>query len=419
MNEFMKTKNIFYYLRRRFVKVFWNNNSPDVLEYNNSSPDVFELGDRDVNWIDLPDNLLCLIFDKLVDIHDCVRFGTVCHSWRSIYIENRVNLPHDCVLLMVPTQLNPEDDEREHRSFYSLSDKKVYDFKVPLPHNRFCFGSSNGWVITYSKVNFEIHMLNPFLELNNEIMLPPMPDFEPDLGLFEATGLEIFNRVDSGSPVYKAVVAVNSISNPDYVVMVSHGQLRRLSFCICSNRFWTQLDSRFRLIDDIICHNDKFYALNCYGQVYAIDVNHPTPRISQIAPNHELSGKKYLVESTGFMFQVLRDVRSCRYDYYTVGFTVLKLDRVRWRWDEVKNLGGRMFFLGDNCSLSLSVSDLPGCKPNCIYFTDDYIYRYPRPNVGPLDMGVFNLEDGRIEPHYPTESKMIFPNPVFICTAMR
>ncbi|KAF5180187.1 hypothetical protein FRX31_030219 [Thalictrum thalictroides] len=117
-------------------------------------------------------------------------------------------------------------------------------------------------------------------------MLPPLPEFEPDEGLFEATALETFNRVDSGTRVYKAVVATYSFSNPAYVVY----------------------DLRFRLIDDIIYHNDKFYALNCYGQVYATDVNRPTPRMLQLAPNHELSGKKYLVESNGVLFQVVRDI---------------------------------------------------------------------------------------------------------------
>ncbi|XP_049377063.1 uncharacterized protein LOC125841914 [Solanum stenotomum] len=70
-----------------------------------------------------------------------------------------------------------------------------------------------------------------------------------------------------------------------------------------------------------------------------------------------------------------------------------------------RDLGDR-FFLGCNASLWVQPSQLPGIKPDHIYITDDCLGAYLQfKEGGGLDMGVLNLADGSIQPHY-----MVFPS---------
>ncbi|KAG5593359.1 hypothetical protein H5410_043873, partial [Solanum commersonii] len=49
----------------------------------------------------------------------------------------------------------------------------------------------------------------------------------------------------------------------------------------------------------------------------------------------------------------------------------------------------------------VQASQLPGIKPDHIYITDDCLGAYLQfKEGGGLDMGVFNLADGSIQPHY-------------------
>lgn len=41
------------------------------------------------------------------------------------------------------------------------------------------------------------------------------------------------------------------------------------------------------------------------------------------------------------------------------------------KWGEVKSLGDRILFLGDNCGFSARASDFSNCKGNCVFFTDE------------------------------------------------
>ncbi|CAK9186233.1 unnamed protein product [Ilex paraguariensis] len=65
---------------------------------------------------------------------------------------------------------------------------------------------------------------------------------------------------------------------------------------------------------------------------------------------------------------------------------------------EVKSLGGDALFLGDNQSMAVLASDFPGCRPNCIYFTDHYLMvAHPPPVYGRCDLGIFNVDDGSFQ----------------------
>ena len=91
--------------------------------------------------------------------------------------------------------------------------------------------------------------------------------------------------------------------------------------------------------------------------------------------------------------------------YGTMGFEVFEVDLGGGKWKELKSLGNRALFLGNNSSISVEASDFSGCRANCIYFIGSYPDTYwSIPGGGGRDMGIYNKLDGSIEPHYYRES---------------
>lgn len=83
------------------------------------------------------------------------------------------------------------------------------------------------------------------------------------------------------------------------------------------------------------------------------------------------------------MGTVTRRMRTANGHSHSVRFTVLA--------DEA-------LFLGHGHSMSVKASDFPGCRPNSIYFTDDFLdFPPPYQPRGAIDIGVFNLEDEHVE----------------------
>ena len=82
---------------------------------------------------------------------------------------------------------------------------------------------------------------------------------------------------------------------------------------------------------------------------------------------------------------------------------------------EVKNIGDDALFLGDNYFISILASAFSRCHPNSIYYTDDYLDTMPYYPNGPIDMGIFNLEDRSIRLHYkPNPSHKYMSPPIWI-----
>ncbi|XP_031378629.1 uncharacterized protein LOC116194049 [Punica granatum] len=71
---------------------------------------------------------------------------------------------------------------------------------------------------------------------------------------------------------------------------------------------------------------------------------------------------------------------------------------------EMKNLNDEVIFLGDNHSVPFKCSDIPGCKPDRIYFTDECFEDGRYDMQGPTDIGVPNVEEGRIETTYTRDA---------------
>ncbi|PIA64252.1 hypothetical protein AQUCO_00100023v1 [Aquilegia coerulea] len=363
--------------------------------------------DREINWLDLPDHVLGFVTNKFINIIDFIRFGVVCRSWRSIYIQNMhrhfPHTNHQLPLLMLP----PTEHDQHHtsacqtRNVYSLSEKKILpNFQLRVPLSKFCRGSSHGWLITLDENLTDVHLLNPFLLVDNEIQLPPLTSLPHEEG-------DIYNECF----LPKVVLSANPASNPNYAAMAIYGQFNTLAFLKSGDKTWKSLDNKHMVMEDVIYFKDHFYSVSYVGSVFSCDVNHPHPKIEIVAPcpsNHK--GKNYLVDFFGDLLQIRRVMMDPSEDY-TARFEVFKLDLCTRKWSQLESLGDQALFVGDNYSVSLSSSDFPVC----IYFTDDNIEQFcAEEEFGGNDIGVFDLKDKTIEPHYPTKSKFMLPAPIWI-----
>lgn len=151
------------------------------------------------------------------------------------------------------------------------------------------------------------------------------------------------------------------------------------------------------------------------------DIEHSGgPRATKIGglPFETFQDRKYLVESvSGTLFLLLHNCKKknfypClrRTKYRTAKFLVWRVE-LQYSDDsfqiptcsliEEKNLGNQAIFVGRGSSVSVTPSET--IRPNCIYFTDDRDDCYFRKGGG-HDMGIFNMEDRTIEPHFPGKS---------------
>ncbi|PIA64859.1 hypothetical protein AQUCO_00100373v1 [Aquilegia coerulea] len=140
--------------------------------------------------------------------------------------------------------------------------------------------------------------------------------------------------------------------------------------------------------------------------------------------------KKHLVEGKGELF-LLRRVR-CAMEpgageaHLTLAFVIKKIDLTGPKWVSVEDLDkDSAVFVGNNDFFSLSASNVPGCKGNCIYFTDDCLDQFVSNGYldcleddiyGGHDIGMYNNETDAFDRFYPSESNLIKPPPLWFTT---
>ncbi|KAF6157646.1 hypothetical protein GIB67_037219 [Kingdonia uniflora] len=235
--------------------------------------------------------------------------------------------------------------------------------------------------------------------------------------------------------IEKAVLSANPAYTSNYAIMIIYSDLSQLAFIRPGDNAWTPVGKQICL-QDIVYFKDVFYAVNEDGEVFACDIRHPQPKLRKVSPPspQDRNYKVYLVELAGKLLQLKR----IAYEYgNTITFKVFELadppirhvkypiGKVKYKvklmkptedmyWVEVNTLSGQAIFLGDNSSFSISSSDFPECKPNCIYFTDDS-KRFMRLGMLPHDFGVFNVEEGALEDHpVMTLCKGLLPHPMWL-----
>ncbi|WMV23665.1 hypothetical protein MTR67_017050 [Solanum verrucosum] len=184
------------------------------------------------------------------------------------------------------------------------------------------------------------------------------------------------------------------------------------------------VETRKATYSDVTWHDGQFYGVDVRGNVVILDFRgelEPTiGRIVQGIPSDFICGMKlYIVHSQGELFVITRDGICNHPETKTYGveeFVVCKVDvdNNEISYEEVNDLDNSSLFLGFSASVAVDVEQY-GCKANHIYFTDDCSTAYySSEKGGGKDMGIYNLLDDTIEPHYTGESYHRFSPPIWI-----
>ncbi|XP_034203893.1 putative F-box protein At5g55150 [Prunus dulcis] len=307
------------------------------------------------DWESLPEELLDLVFKRLVLYLDSLRFAAVCKSWYWASKNKQIN--------SVPMLLIP-DRQKNIWNFCDVTNDKVLKMQLKWMKKRFC-GSSKGWLIVCDD-NFVVTLINPSfwvkrrqMKKNSIIRLPPLNP--PDECHRDACAkhCEYF--------VYKAAISADPISNAnDCIVVVIYGPSYELAFIRLGDSKWTYFDGSCYIFEDIAQIGDK----NLYIKAYLVGSNE-----EELLLVHRYST---------FTCQ-------CR---VTNGFRLFKMDDDKYTWIEKNDLGDFALFVGDNSSISVVASKIQGCESNCIYFYDDN--DLTKRDRSFTDFGVYNIKSQRI-----------------------
>lgn len=170
---------------------------------------------------------------------------------------------------------------------------------------------------------------------------------------------------------------------------------------------------------DLLCYQNQFYAVNTLGEIiiHRINIDRDGVDIKQVADlscerlTNKCARKVYLVELDGKLLVISRQGLSVQSDftYGTNGFQIFEVNLMRNKWTEIKDLGDKAVFVGDNSSFSVTVGDSNSIlKRNSIYFTDCAEFRYDPTEVG-KDIGIYHLGDRTIQPFIQLDSELIDP----------
>jgi hypothetical protein len=360
------------------------------------------------DWSWLPTDLLHSILHKLASPIDKVRFAAVCKSWGTA-VKERPRQGTQIPMLLVPSKHNIY----KARSLYSITDQTISDVNLPVPYNcRRCCGSSFGWLSFVTNTS-SITLFNPFR--NKKIRLPKLQK------------LKGYNTIGKQYTVEKVTLSSDptTLEDSGCLVVAIYGEFNHLAFLKLGDESWTDVDDDLQLVlGDVLYYKGQVLVIDHRGELLSIDVN--TNLKKTLAPrDFEYAPRTYLMEtSMGDLLLVRRFFTSWPFGDDNQGITgrfevyKLVLDKENGRVVkrvEVNNIGDDALFLGNNYSISVSASAFSGCHPNSIYYTDDYIDTEPYYPNGPIDMGIFNLEDRSIRLHYkPSPSHKYMSPPIWI-----
>ncbi|KVH88005.1 F-box domain, cyclin-like protein [Cynara cardunculus var. scolymus] len=365
------------------------------------------------DWSQLPRELLDLISKHLISETDLLRFRSVCTSWRSSIQPFTSRFP-----------ILPNAGISDTTWGFYLSKRTI--FRVGLP-DRDSQQTPSPWLIKVERDNPQkTHLMNP---LTGYEFIPLLPNFPRSLDLLNFRVMELgqeyalqyisyrpnANSIGDSVTLYMEKVAFCSSGVDGFVLLTIHvsGKLALLKY---GERKWHIINDLPSPYDDVIFYKGEFYAVDSTGRTVIVVLDSDTTLLKVVANSVFGGDKKFLVESLGELFMVDKylsvgpendfDYDDENYEFYedfdcfmserTVKLEVYRLDREEQKWDEVKSLGDRMLFLGDNCGFSASASDFPGCRGNCVFFTGQ-----SREDDGLMKsrgVGVFDLESGCIGP---------------------
>ncbi|KAK7252976.1 hypothetical protein RIF29_37312 [Crotalaria pallida] len=244
----------------------------------------------------------------------------------------------------------------------------------------------------------------------------------------------------------------------DFMAIAIYGEHNQLAFCKLGDNKWREFSTPGERIsyslDDAIFYEGKIYGVGSNSRLVEFDLKTSSGSVTDMPhrpkddPLIQFSGvnNKFLVCSDeGDLLMVVRywtytkrsdgdgdggggggggdddddgddeeEEEEEEYFYKTSRFGLYKLDKRKKKWRRISSLGDSVLVVGLNSSVCmLPFIDGNGkWVRNCIYFCDNN-FVYHGEIVGGHDVGVFNLEDERVEELFPNV-EFIFPPPVWL-----
>ncbi|XP_030944877.1 F-box protein SKIP23-like [Quercus lobata] len=403
------------------------------------------------DWSQLPKDLLDLIAKQLDSPFyqlNKLRLRSVCSSWRSSISDHRPSrrrlpfLPNDGFITT-------------HQSTFAFHLSKRTIFLITLPTD-----NSNSWLIKTEEYHpSQMQLINPLsstqikslpldspkvinllnfriLELGHEYVLHYM-NFKP----FGNSSLGDVSSLYMEKVVYIRLGSENETD--DFALLTIHVS-GKLAMFKSGNKNWCIIADMplvhdvLSPYDDVALFRGEFYAVDNTGRTVLVGLS---SNLSLVAGSVFGGDKKFLVESVGqlllvdmYLSAVFDDVDGGAEDVdeafldgtmgeRTVRFKVFGLDWEGKKWVEVKSLGDRVLFLGDNCTFSAPASVLSGCRGNCIFFTGNFNRNCEEGGSSDgvfrnREIGVCDLDSGSIKPlgDYPEYSKLFWPPPAWVAS---
>ncbi|KAL6215022.1 hypothetical protein ACLB2K_014453 [Fragaria x ananassa] len=382
-----------------------------------------EMMDRD--WKNLPIHLLDSVVGRLVLLRDYLRFSLVCKSWYGIAVDNQAQRSKmTSPMLLIGT--NKEDTWK----LYDPMEDKVFDVDISIPNKRYS-GCSKGWLITVEDNFSGVTLINPFLRVqgsrkkeNSIIRLPSLPP--PSKLWTSSTNYDHY--------VFKSAISADPIVDPNncVIVVIYEAHYRMAFLRLGKDTTWTLIDGN--CTQEVIHFDGRFYALDLWSKISCFEITAQSfPDIKSF--KHDIGiehAKRYLVISNEkkvlmvrryYEFEDEDDMREDEFEYYmgeddgkrfTTGFRIFEFNFEKCEWFEKFSLGDVALFLGDNCTVSVPVSDCSGLQSNCIYFNHDIVRDVcPFDRTGDhhsSDFGVYNVETQSISQSYCIHATTLVKN---------
>ncbi|PNY04261.1 F-box family protein [Trifolium pratense] len=386
------------------------------------------------DWTQLPKDLLQFISEKLNSEFYQLRFRSVCSSWRSSVPKNHhhhLNLPSK---FPTPSNSNNIDDHsnsnsnNNNASTFPLSKRTLF-LITPPPNQQ----TLQPWLIKIGPDSHDlIHLWHP-LSRDKQFPLhsPHVIDFN-HLSVIDLGREFVIGQFPSQSPLFindntslymeKLVVYDTCHSgnenDPCSVLLTIHVS-GKLAIFRCGDEQWTIIPEMPTMFyDDVCVFNGRPIAVDGTGRTVAVE---PDLSLDLVAEAEAVFGgdKKFLVESDGELLLVDKYL-SCLGNYSlddgetgndivaerAVKFDVFRLDEKEKKWVEVRNLGDRVLFLGEDCVFSSKCNG----NGNCVIFMDRNCHSTE------FGISVFHLDQRRISPlsDFPCYSKLFWPPPEWV-----
>ncbi|KAK8515151.1 hypothetical protein V6N12_001310 [Hibiscus sabdariffa] len=279
----------------------------------------------------------------------------------------------------------------------------MFELDLPEIRGRRCWESPYGWLVTCG-IDLEILLFNPL----SRASLPL-----PSLRTFPSYDKEHWtDRPPEDYCKYyirKLILTSSPEASESDCIVVAIYSCVSLALARPGDKIWTPIVGNIQVVDAIYFRGNLYFSRSNGEICVCEDLYGSHPKAVQFSPSppHDFD-RQYIFDLAGNLCVVARGIIPFVYDdgdddddddddkqyLRTVEFKIFKLDMHTKSWEEIFSLDDHSLFLR-NCS-TFAVDGYSGCKPNCIYFTDD-IFEYYETKTGNTDTGIYDCRNIKLD----------------------